>query len=228
LPNFSFPPIPFDLLTFYDIAVSPNDPEVVWVTYSNFMADNKVFKTYDGGENWINITGDLPNFPVNCIVYQVGTDDGVYIGMDVGVFYIDNNLNNWFDVSNGLPNVVVTDLEIQYMDNKLVACTHGRGVWETELFNPITVVDAAKEKESFTFYPNPAYDKVTISFDPDISEEVNISLKDISGRTIKSDIISNQKEQRIIYFEIPEIESGIYLLELKAGSIVQSKKLIKL
>ena len=36
--------------------------------------------------------------------------------------------------SQGLPNAVVTDLEIQYMAGKIRASTFGRGLWESDLY----------------------------------------------------------------------------------------------
>ena len=37
---------------------------------------------------------------------------------------------------NGLPHVAVTDLQINYMLGKLKASTYGRGIWETETYQP--------------------------------------------------------------------------------------------
>ena len=96
------------------IAISTTDPNKIWITFSGYDATNKIFKSPDAGHSWINISGNLPNIPANCVVNQTGTNDGVYVGTDVGVYYIDNNLASWMPYSNGLPNVVVDELEIQY------------------------------------------------------------------------------------------------------------------
>lgn len=37
-------------------------------------------------------------------------------------------------ISKNLPNVVVTDLQIQYMKGKIRAATYGRGLWESDLY----------------------------------------------------------------------------------------------
>lgn len=39
-------------------------------------------------------------------------------------------MTDWVPYQNGLPNVIVSDLEISYNDNKLWAGTHGRGLWK--------------------------------------------------------------------------------------------------
>ncbi len=117
-------------------AVDPTDADRIWVTVAGFGAGEKVFFRDIGTDaTWTNITGSLPNLPVNCIVYETGSADGLYIGTDVGVYYRDNNIGDWVLYSNALPNVIVTELEINYTTNKLYAGTFGRGVWSSELIS---------------------------------------------------------------------------------------------
>ncbi|MFI5218836.1 MAG: hypothetical protein ACHQNT_05050 [Bacteroidia bacterium] len=116
------------------LAVHPDNPLTVWVALSGYAKGWKVLKSIDGGNHWINISGALPNVPVNCIVYQNGSNDGLYIGTDLGVFYRNATMLNWTPYNHGLPHVVVTELEISYPDKKLWAGTFGRGLWNTGLF----------------------------------------------------------------------------------------------
>ncbi|MCD4695450.1 MAG: hypothetical protein K8S16_04335, partial [Bacteroidales bacterium] len=125
-----------------DIAVSDTDPEHIWISLARFNANNKVYESTEGGNNWINITGNLPNVPVNTIVHESGDNDGIYVGTDIGIFYTDITLDEWIDFSNGLPNVVVLEIEIHYGSNKLRAGTYGRGLWESELYDNTTAVNA--------------------------------------------------------------------------------------
>ena len=118
------------------IAVSLADANIVWVTLSGYSDGNKVFKSTNGGSSWTNISGSLPNLPVNCILHDSNTsDESLYIGTDVGIFYRNNTLGDWISFSNGLPNVVVRELEIQRSSSKLRAGTYGRGLWESDLYN---------------------------------------------------------------------------------------------
>lgn len=125
------------------IAVSATDPNKIWITFSGYTAIYKIFKSVDGGLTWINLSGNLPNIPVNCVVNQNGTNDGVYVGTDLGVYYSDADLTSWMPYSNGLPNVIVDELEIQYATNKLRAATYGRGLWETTIYNPTSTLPFA-------------------------------------------------------------------------------------
>ncbi|EAY24615.1 BNR/Asp-box repeat domain protein [Microscilla marina ATCC 23134] len=118
------------------IAVAASDPNKVWVTLSGYSSGHKVYQTTNGGSSWVNISGSLPNLPVNCIVEDANANNGsLYIGTDVGIFYRNNALGDWISFSNGLPNVVVRELEIQKATSKLKAGTYGRGLWESNLYN---------------------------------------------------------------------------------------------
>lgn len=115
------------------IAVDYNNPNRIWVSLSGYYPTHKVYE-FDG-KDWINITRNLPNVPVNTIVYQKNSPDRLYIGTDIGVFYTDNSTDQWEIFNDGLPNLVVSELEIQYSSGKLRAATFGRGIWETEIIN---------------------------------------------------------------------------------------------
>ncbi|MGB3946486.1 MAG: T9SS type A sorting domain-containing protein [Bacteroidia bacterium] len=128
------PPGSSNIITY--ITISETTPDKIWITFSGYTANKKVYKSTDGGSNWQNISFNLPNIPTNCIVNQTNTNDGVYIGTDVGVYYTDATMNSWIPYSNGLPNVIVNELEIHYASNKLRAATYGRGLWETAIYNP--------------------------------------------------------------------------------------------
>lgn len=120
-----------------DLAFVHNNPNRIWVTYGGYIDTLKVKYSDDGGGTWNNITGSLPNIPVNCIVYDnsSGSNNGIYIGTDIGVFYRNNTLGDWIPFSNNLPVVEVTDLEIHDAAGLLRAGTYGRGIWETSLYS---------------------------------------------------------------------------------------------
>lgn len=125
------------------ITVHPTQPLKVWVTFSGIQIGQKVYLTEDGGTTWTNISSNLPNIPVNCLIYQDGSADGIYIGTDVGIYYTDTLLAGWQYYSAGLPNVIVNDLEINYTIGKIRAGTYGRGLWESPIKQPVTTPPTA-------------------------------------------------------------------------------------
>jgi photosystem II stability/assembly factor-like uncharacterized protein len=114
------------------VAIHDYDPSIAYVTFSGYVAGEKVYKTCDGGASWTNISGTLPNLPANCIVHQK-TNNGLYVGTDAGVYYRDDGMSDWVPYKWGLPNVIVDDLEIHYGAKKIRAATYGRGVWQAPL-----------------------------------------------------------------------------------------------
>ncbi len=116
-----------------DIAVDPNNHQRCWVTLSGYYSGSKVMEI--NGTEKTNISGTLPNVPVNTIIYQKNSPDRLYIGTDIGVFFTDEAHNDWQPMDNGLPNVVVTDLEIHYGAGKIRAATYARGLWESKINN---------------------------------------------------------------------------------------------
>ncbi len=121
------------------IEINPNDSAKIWMTISGYNAGNKVFYSSNAGSSWINISGTLPDIPVNCIKYANDGTGGLYIGTDYGVYYYNNVLNNWISFNTNLPNVIVRDIEINPTHDVIRVGTYGRGVWESNLYAPIIV-----------------------------------------------------------------------------------------
>jgi PKD repeat protein len=129
------------------IAVSPYDPNKIWISVSGYSSTTKVFQTNDAGVTWSNLSAGLPNLPVNCVVAIPGTSsDAIYVGCDAGVYYRDNTTATWQPYFTGLPNTPVFDLEIYQPTMMLRAATYGRGVWEvavdTDLLLPMALFSA--------------------------------------------------------------------------------------
>ncbi len=125
--------LPVALASITSIRVCATNPAKVWVTFSGYNTTTKVWYSPDAGLNWSNYSTGLPNLPVNCIVYQHASNDGLYVGTDVGVYFRDNALASWQPFFTGLPNVDVEELEIAYEIGKIRAATNGRSLWESDL-----------------------------------------------------------------------------------------------
>jgi hypothetical protein len=115
-----------------DIAVDPRDARVAIAVQSDFSATNKVFRTVDGGQTWTNLTFDLPNIPVLAVVLEPGSRD-ITIGTDLGVFTLRSGTSSWTPIVNGLPNVAVYDLVFDAPRSRLIAATHGRGMFSLDV-----------------------------------------------------------------------------------------------
>jgi photosystem II stability/assembly factor-like uncharacterized protein len=158
IPNAATTTDPWGSGAITSIAISNTNANNIWITRSGYNATVKVFKSTDQGATWTNLSAGLPNVPVNCMIYENNTNDGIYIGTDAGVFYRNASLPSWQYFGQGMPNTAVTDLEIQYASSKIRAGTHGRGVWETEVVGlPVSLI-------SFTAMANQDYQSVLVKW----------------------------------------------------------------
>ncbi len=121
------------------VECDPEDAQRVWVSFRNFDKPDKVYFSADGGTTWQNVSKGLPPFYVGALAAQAGTDDVLYAGTDVGVwvnFHASDPDSEWQPFNAGLPVCLVSDFEVNYCEGKLVAGTHGRGIWASQFAVP--------------------------------------------------------------------------------------------
>lgn len=118
------------------IQVCPNDANKVWISISGVSSDHEVLRVLyseNGGGSWIDYSEGLPGLPVTTLEYYRGSDDLIFAGNDIGVYYRDRNMNQWECFSKNLPKSIITDLDINYCTQMLYASTFGRGVYKSPI-----------------------------------------------------------------------------------------------
>jgi photosystem II stability/assembly factor-like uncharacterized protein len=117
------------------LAVDPRNPEVAYCTFSTFGVPH-VFQTIDGGLSWKPIDGEgdsgIPDISVHWIAVRPRRSWQLWVGTELGVFASNDAGATWSPVNNGLPRTVVESLDFMD-DDTLVAFTHGRGAYVTDL-----------------------------------------------------------------------------------------------
>ncbi len=145
-------PVAFPKIT--SINVDPTNSLKVWVTFGGFTDNVKVYYAdYNANPagNWINMSGSLPNVPVNCIA--IDNNNNAYIGTDNGVYYRGTGMSDWVPFYNNLPYVPVTDLIISEAGNRIRAATFGRGIWSSDLYTTcVTDLNITGTLEGQEFY----------------------------------------------------------------------------
>lgn len=124
------------------MSLSAGDPKILWVAVTYGSNGRKIYKTTDGGASWINLTTAILNdVRISDVLHASGTDGGIYLGTNRGVFYRNNAMQDWQPFSTGLPLSAETNrLKPFYRDGKLRNGCWGFGVWETELFENSSVL----------------------------------------------------------------------------------------
>ena len=118
------------------VAIDPADPSgnTAYLGFNGFSRRwtegpgagiGHVFKTADGGASWTDVSGNLPDVPVNDIVISSGS---LVVGTDLGTVVSSNGGVTWSRLGSNLPYTTVMDLHIG-PDGKVYAATHGRGIW---------------------------------------------------------------------------------------------------
>ncbi len=202
------------------VAIHPSDPNKIAVATNS---SNKVFVSEDGGITWINYKFNLPNFSALAVVWDDSGEDGLYLGMNYGLFYIDNTFTEWQPYSNNLPNVIINELEINSVDEKIYAASYGRGVWASPIVPHVLNVESFLSQTDVLMFPNPAKNNVTFNIQK--GTEADFSVFDMLGKLVIYQSNVSISEEHLI--DVSKLNNGIYFIRINsdAGSI--TKKLIK-
>ncbi len=89
--------------------VAPSDPDVVYVGTAPIDSRANVYRTRNGGDDWTNVTGILPDrYPSDITVHPTNYDIvyATFMGFDSGhVYKSGDGGNSWQDISVGLPDI---------------------------------------------------------------------------------------------------------------------------
>ena len=125
----------------YDITVSSNDENTLWVARCsqsgnyNLIDGYNVFKSIDGGQNWINLsTPNLDGEHMTNIEHQRGSNGGVYLGTRNTVYYRNDNMNDWEIYNNNLPKRTFSTQLVPYYREGLLINGTNRSVYEIDLY----------------------------------------------------------------------------------------------
>jgi hypothetical protein len=115
------------------VIVDPVDSNHAFASYGGFRegyTSANVYETTDG-TTWKNVSGNLPNAPVNFLAYD-RANDTVYAATDFGVFFAQKD-KHWKKLGANLPNTATEDLKIQVATGELYVASFGRGTWRIPL-----------------------------------------------------------------------------------------------
>jgi len=87
-----------------------------------------IWKSSDFGDNWTDISGNIPVGPVNVIREDPVDSSILYVGTDASVYISKDGGKKW-DILGDLPFAYVHDLQVHPRDNMIIVATHGRGMF---------------------------------------------------------------------------------------------------
>jgi hypothetical protein len=115
------------------ILIDKSNTNRVFVAFGGYSSNN-LQMTNNSGVTWTSISNTLPNAPIRSVVRHPNNPNWLYAGTEVGVFTSENSGSTWNTSNDGPSNVPVDEL-FWYSDSVLVAATHGRGMFYTEVLS---------------------------------------------------------------------------------------------
>ncbi len=228
------------------VAVDHSNDAVAYVTFSGFRDDDPlphVFRTSNWGSSWTDISGNLPDAPVNDLIVDPVDTSVLYVGTDVGVFVTVNLGGTWSALGEAIPvGVVISDLK--YIDNSgsptLYAGTYGRSTWSYDL-SVTTSVDAggngAADGEGelrMTLAPNspnPMRDETRIRFSLMETAPARLEVIGVNGRRIRvlADEVLSAGDHEVTWDGRDEsgrrAPNGVYFYRLMSAGDEASRKM---
>ncbi len=186
----------------------PVDDQIAYATFSGFRYDSNdghVYKTEDQGQSWVDITGNLPDIPVNDIQVDFNDNSLLYVATDIGVFYTNNNGSNWEILGRGLPNVPVTDIDLE-RDGKLLAATYGRSLYYYNVPD-VTGTEDLNVSLNLKLSPNPVSDRLSLTFEEQ-TDYRSISIFALSGQKM---IEISDKSNNV---DVSDLTNGVYFIKV--------------
>jgi len=203
------------------IAIHPSDPMRVAVAVNGSA---KVRLTDDGGATWETHLLNLPNFSALALVWDDNGDNGLYLGMDYGIYYIDDTFTEWQPFNTNLPNVIINELEINQSNGKIYAGTYGRGLWASIKYGYVVGIEDQINNQTVRIYPNPANDVLHITYNGAL--EVSLQVFDLQGKLLISK--PNNWLDQTMTIPLDQLAAGAYFVRLTSAKGVMTQKFLKL
>jgi hypothetical protein len=92
--------------------------------------------------------------------------------------------------------------------------------------SPATIIQQYQNISNLNVFPNPAIDKLNISFNSTVSDNFQFTLFDITGKTLINQNIKSTIGENKTTIDVSELDNGIYFYTISNSVISQSNKII--
>ena len=228
------------------ISVNPVNADEVMVTFSNYGVQS-VFYSTDRGTTFTDISGNLEENPDGSgngpsvrwgrIVPKVGGSAEYYLATSTGLYSTTNVAGSptWnLEGANTIGNSVVNMIDFRRSDGRIVAASHGNGLFLSQTQNvvPPDEVNAGSEMTIAAPFPNPFQNEVTLRFNLPETDFVLVRVYDSSGRlvTVLSNGLGFQGDNEIYWDGTNSIGNpmppGVYIVRFTYNRTNQARKVI--
>ncbi len=218
------------------VEADPFDAQTIYATLSGFRWDEPlphVFKSVNLGQTWTDISGNLPEFPVNDIVLDPDLPGRIIVGTDAGVYGTTDGGATWSYIFTGLPAVPVCALAIHGPSRTIFAGTYGLSAYRASFDEIFTGISApgSRERLNLTVTPNPCSGNAAIHFYLPAQEQMVLKLYNMSGTQTRIFFSGTlQKGSQSLKVDLGGVHSGLakgtYLLTAEGLHFSGSQKVI--
>lgn len=204
---------------------------------STFGINGKVVTSLSNGRDILMKILIQPDDKIIAVGYSSGNTDFALVRY---------NSNGTLDNTFGNNGVVITDFlfnsdlaytAILQSDLKILAAGTPRSgnTWNFGLARYLSglnvgLLEFKNEPSPLLIYPNPVLESATISYTLNQNQKITMSLHDLTGRTIKTFLQSENKSEgehtEYLYFD-KGLKAGVYILKIDDGNASRSIKIIK-
>ncbi|MBN1338623.1 MAG: T9SS type A sorting domain-containing protein [Bacteroidales bacterium] len=196
------------------------------VTFSNYGIPS-VWQTYDAGNTWDDISGNLPDMPIRWALYHPQSCKNIMLATELGIWTTQDggaSTVTWLPDPE-FPNVRCDMLQMRASDNTVLVATHGRGLFYGEWnFDP-PVGLSGKNAPRISISPNPSSGAVAVQFNHEGGKYITLSLKDTQGKTVfvrKTEGNTEIQEN----LDLGNMKKGMYFLCIEGENIQAVEKLV--
>ncbi len=141
------------------IEVSRRAAGKAWVVLDGHRSDDfgpHVYVTEDFGASFKALHEGLPQASTRVLREDPKNAKLLYLGTETGVYFSTDEGSHWARLGQGLPTVPVHDLAVHPRERELVAATHGRALWVTDVSALEDWRSDDSEKDLVVYAPRPS------------------------------------------------------------------------
>ena len=201
------------------------------IAAENWILGENVWRSPDGGNTWSIAQTGMGNVHIWSLCTSGAN---VFAGGWEGVFLSTNQGENWTDISNGLSNLSVyylcTNAETIFAGGSVTG--GGTAIWRRPISEVTGVLRHQSDRIPSAYvleanYPNPFNPSTQIHYEVPHDGNVHVAVYDLLGREVASLVDGFKPAGRYdVRFNANGIASGVYFYRLRAGSFVQTRKLV--
>jgi hypothetical protein len=203
------------------VEASNFDTATVYVTFDNHRENDfkpYVFVSNDFGKSFKSIVNNLPSDGIG-FVHVIREDpvnrDLLFVGTDVGAYVSTNRGNSWQRFMNGLPTVPVHDLEIHPRDREIIAATHGRSIWVTDIAPLEQMVDSAMTQRAYFFQPTTAYQYAQLNTQAWNGNKIYVADNPPYGATLTYRLTAGNSRRDTTRIVVTNVKGDVVRIELR-------------